>query len=181
MNTLDYNLQENQLIDENFKKNFLKNEKIKKFSICLIICGIVFLTIEVIIHFLIIVRLAFRIGACDYDDREKRKECEEEEKIYEKKFNYALIFVLPLIAITSIVIVLGVIYNKRYIKLNFICILIKISLFIGYIILICEILKDKGDSKYIFSLIFPEIIFDIFFLVNAILICFIKKNFYLIY
>ncbi len=178
MNTLDGNLQENQLIyQQKFNENFLKNEKIKKFSICIIICGIVFLIIEVIIHFLIIFGLAFSIGACDYDDREKRKECDEEEKIYVKKFNYALIFVLPLIAITSIVIVLGVIYDKKYTKLNFICILIKISLFIGYIILICEILKHEGDSKYIFSLIFPEIIFDIFFLVNAILICFIKKNF----
>ena len=144
---------------------------------CLLICGIVFLTIEVIIHFLVILRLAFRIGACDYDDIEKRKECEEEEKINVKKFNYALIFVLPLIAITSIVIVLGVIYNKRYIKLNFICILIKISLFIGYIIIICQILIDEDDSEYIFSLIFPEVISDIFFFVNAILICFIKKIF----
>ena len=178
MNTLDGNLQENQLIyNENLKKNFLKNENIKKFSLCFLICGIVFLTIEVITHFFVVVRLGFRIGACDYDDKEKRKKCDEEEKINEKKFEYALILVLPLIVITIIVIVLGLTFNKKNINLNFICILIKISLFIGYIILICEILKDEGDSKYISSLIFPEIISDIFFLVNAILICFIKKIF----
>ena len=47
MNTLDGNLLENQLI---YHQNFKKNEKIKKYSICLLICGIVFLAIEVITH-----------------------------------------------------------------------------------------------------------------------------------
>ena len=120
---------------------------------------------------------AFRLGACDYDDKEKREECREKDKIKIKKFNNALKFVLPLIATTIIVLFLGVIRNKKYIILHFICILIKIFLFTGYIILICIILKEEDDSEYIFSLIIPEVISDIFFLVNAVLICFIKKIF----
>ena len=121
--------------------------------------------------------MGFRIGACDYDDKEKRKKCDEEEKINEKKFEYALILVLPLIVITIIVIVLGFTFNKKNIKLNFICILIKISLFIGYIIYIDKLWEDEDNSVYMFIMIFPEVISDLFFLVNAILICFIKKIF----
>ena len=181
MNTLDGNLQENQLIyQQNFNENFLKNEKKKKYSMCLLVCGIVFSSIEAIIHFLIIIGLAMGIGfagECDYEDEEKIKKCEKEAKIKEKKLGNALKFVIPILAISSIVIFLGVIYNKKFIILNFICILIKISLFIGYIIYIDKLWEDEDNSDYMFFMIFPEVISDIFFLVNAILICFIKKIF----
>ena len=77
MNTLDGNLLENQLI---YHQNLKKNEKVKKYSICLLICGIVFLTIDVLTHSFVFLRLSFRLGACDYDDKEKREKCREKDK-----------------------------------------------------------------------------------------------------
>ena len=180
MYTLDGNLQENQLIyQQKFNENFLKNEKKKKYSMCLLVCGIVFSSIEAIIHFLIIIGLALgmSLSDCDYEDKEKIRECQKKAEIKGKKFENALKFVLPILAISSIVIFLGIVYNKKYVILNLICILIKISLFTGYIIYIVRLWEDKGNSGYMFYMIFPEVISDIFFFVNAILICFIKKIF----
>ena len=140
--------------------------KKKKYSICLLICGTVFSFIEAIIHFFIIIGLAIGIGfsgECDYDEEEKIKECEEETKIKEKKFGDALKFILPILAISSIVIFLGVFFNKKFVILNFICILIKISLFTGYIIYIDRLWEDEDNSRYLFFMIFPEVISDIFF------------------
>ena len=175
---LNENFQQNQLIyQQNLNENFLKNEKKKKKTICLLICGIIFFSIEMILNFFLIIGLSIGIGfsgECDYEEYEDRKRCEEDYKKDEKKLNDALVFVLPYIIISSITIFLGISYNKKLIILNYFCILIKISLYIVYSICLSEVMDDGGG--YIILMILPEIISDILFFMNGILKSNIKST-----
>ena len=103
----------------------------------------------------------FVSAECDYEDEERKKRCEEEHKDDDKKFDDALKFALSFIIISSITIFLGISYNKKLIILSSFCLLIKISLLIGYIIYLSKLIDD---DRYISLVILPEIISDIFFL-----------------
>ena len=130
-----------------------------------------------ILNFFLIIGLSIGIGLsgeCDYDDDEERRRCEKEYKKDEKKLNDALGFVLPYIIISSITIFLGFSYNKKLIILNYFCILIKISLYIGYSIYLSKVMDDGGG--YIILIILPEIISDILFFMNGILKSNIKST-----
>ena len=175
---LNGNFPQNQILYQPYlNENFLKNEKKKKNIMCLLISGIVLFSIEVLINFFVIVGVGiglFISGECDYDNDEERRRCEEDYKKDDKKFDNAMKFVLPLIIISIITMILGFNYKKKLIILNIFCILIKISLFIGYIIYFSKLLD--GEDGYMILMILPEIISDLLFFMHEILKCNIKNN-----
>ena len=130
-----------------------------------------------ILNFFLIIGVGLGLGIsgeCDYEDDEERRRCEEDSKKDDKKYENALGFVFPYIIISSITIFLGFSYNKKLIILNYFCILIKISLYIGYSIYLSKVMDDGGG--YIILIILPEIISDILFFMNGILKSNIKST-----
>ena len=107
--------------------------------------------------------LTFR--ECEGEKDTKREECENDIRKKSKKLDNAVEFIKLYFVITCIILCLCFSYNKKIIIINCICILVKLSLFIGYLINL--ILMDSDNDFIIISiLLLIEISSDICFLVN---------------
>ena len=103
---------------------------------------------------------------CEGDGEEYEK-CEEELSKQDKKLNDAIQLIMPCLIFTCIILCLCFSYNKKIIIINCICIIIKLSLFIGYLINL-QYTQDENGFGLISFLFLPEIISDICLLVNEI-------------
>ena len=170
MTTLEENLEKEQIIyQQYFNDNLLKNESKKKTSTILLICGIIIIVFEFVINLLLIggIGLGLTFSECEEIDEKERKECEEEFRKKDKKLTIAVQFIMPCLIITCIILCLCFSYNKKIIIINCICIIIKLSLFIGYLINL-QYTQDKNGFGLISFLFLPEITSDICLLVNEI-------------
>ena len=178
MTTLEEKLEKEQLIyQQNYNDNLLKNESKKKTKVIFTICGFIILIFEIIFNVWLIIGMLLGLGIsgeCDDDDWEKRKECEEQYKKDERKYCLALYFFFPCLFFTCIIMCLYNSYNKKIIVTNFICIIIKFFLYIGYLINLTSI-WTKVEFLLLFILIFPEITSDLCFIISGI-IKYLDKN-----
>ncbi len=174
MTTLEEKLEKEQLIyQQNYNENLLKNESKKKLSKFLLICGIIIIVFEFILNLLIIggIGAGLTFSECEGYGEIKQK-CEEDLRKKDKKLSIALLFIIPCLFITCIFICLCFSYNKKIIIINCICIIIKLSLFIGYLI---NLQYTQDNFGLISFLILPEISSDICFIMSEKLKLTIKK------
>ena len=166
MNTLDEKLEEEQIIyQQYYNDNLLKNESKKKTRKIFLICGIIIVVFEIFLNFVLIVGIGLGISfaECEDIDEKKREECKKDYRNKDKKYNNAVEFSDPCFVITCIILCLCFCYNKKIIIINCICIVIKLSLFIGYLI---NLQYTQNNFILIPILLLIEISSDICFLVN---------------
>jgi len=166
MTTLNEKLEEEQIIyQQHFNDNLLKNESKKKTRKIFLICGIIIIVLENFLNFLVIMGMALGITftECEEFKDEKREECEKYLSKKGKRLDNALKLIKPFLVITCIILSLCFCYNKKIIIINCICIVIKLSLFIGYLI---NLQYTQNNFILIPILLLIEISSDICFLVN---------------
>ena len=170
MTTLEDKIENEQIIyQQYFNNNLLKNESKKRTSTILLICGIIIIVFEFFINLLLIAGIGagLTFAECEEIDEKERKECEEYFRNKSYKLDDAYQFFKPCLIITCIILCLCFSYNKKIIIINCICIIIKLSLFIGYLINL-QYTQDKNGFGLISFLFLPEITSDICLLVNEI-------------
>ena len=151
MDTLNENLGDNQIIyQQYFNDNLLVNEKKKRTIIkILLICGIILVAIEIILHILLIFGMCLgfiNAGDCTDYEGERREECEEEFRNDEKNFDTALRFIMPCLILSCIIVCLILGNNKKISIIN--CILITLKFFL-YICFLVNVSKLWTKDKYI--------------------------------
>ena len=108
--------------------------------------------------------LGITFTECEEFKDEKREECEKYLSKKGKRLDNALKLIKPFLVITCIILSLCFCYNKKIIIINCICIVIKLSLLIGFLINLH--IKEEDNFVLILILILFEISSDICFLVN---------------
>lgn len=165
------NLKEYQIFYQQNYDQILKNEKQSNFRKILLCFGITIVAFEIIFNFFLLILNALGIGYkgnCDEDDLIKRKECEEESSKEHKKLDDAVRIALPCLILTYIILCLTVSNNKKINIINCICIIIKLFLYIEYLIKLSKFWDDGKLSFFIFF-ISLEIVSDICLIIFELL------------
>ena len=160
---LNENLEGNQIFYQQNYDKLLKNENQSNLRKILLCFGITIIVIEFIYHFFLLILKTLGIGYkgnCDEEDPIIREECLEESSKEHEKLDNAVRLVLPCLILTCIILCFLLSNNKKIIIINCICIIIKLFLYIGYLI---KLSKFWDDGKLSFFMVFIslEVVSDI--------------------